>query len=36
MKRKYIKKEKKIELREVDKTLFDTLLKNATIIKPPK
>lgn len=34
--RKYIKKIIKPELREVDKSLFDKLLKIACIIKPPK
>lgn len=36
MKRKYIKKEKIIEIRQVDKNMFDSLLKVAVKIKPPK
>lgn len=36
MKRKYVKKQKPVELLSVDKVLFDKLLKVATIVKPPK
>lgn len=32
----YTKKEKVIELRSIDKSIFDKLLKVSTIIKPPK
>lgn len=35
-KRKYVKKEKKPDLREIDKETFDKLLKASTFIKPPK
>jgi hypothetical protein len=35
-KRKYVKKEKIVEVTPIDQQTFDSLLKVATMIKPPK
>lgn len=36
LKRQYVKKPKVVDVTPINKTIFDTLLKAATKIKPPK